>query len=440
MSTLNKSSAGSKQIQLYGGCYCSEPSVYPENWKEKTASLNVDWYIQYWFYDPTITNDKGKPKPKLRIVKGMNEYKSLPLRRDAVKTLLAVEMDLLKVQGFNPITKQFMAPIDGDTVHQVSPDTSFYEALEQSFQLLECGHDTKLDIKSNLHYIKIASSQLRFQFLAIKDVRQKHIYALLKRLAVIKPTLDIVVTNRKGEKKVVGKGRWTNNTFNAYRKNLSILFEELIQLEATEVNPVHGLKKKKHAPQKKEVLTPDECRRVDEFAMKYDPRFWMLIHIFYHSGARTTEIFRVRGEHVNLQKQVVKYLILKGQNEEWIERPIVDEALPFWQMAMEGCRKKDYVFSVGLAPGEKPISPKQAGRRWNRHINKKLNIATSWYGLKYLNVTENIDTVFAQIREAQQAATEITGHKSSVMVAKIYDIKSAQRMGDAIKKGSKKFG
>jgi hypothetical protein len=33
-----------------------------------------------------------------------------------------------------------------------------------------------------------------------------------------------------------------------------------------------------------------------------------------------------------------------------MQRAIKDVALPFWRMAMEGCQRKDFVFSVGLKP------------------------------------------------------------------------------------------
>lgn len=406
-------------IQLPNNCRCSQPKI---SIKQKTGK----WRIVYRYYQP------DKQPYFVEIDSGINNV-ALSKREKFCKVLIAQELDRLR-QGLNPQTKTFV----GDFA--ISPGTPMIQALSECLEMLDCTPHTKEDIRSTLKYITPAAVQLHYNYLQISEVRRKHIKALLNRTAVIKPTMDIIVKNKKGEEIKLGKAKWTNNTFNSYRKNLSILFEELVELEATEVNPVLGIKKKKHAVEKKTVLTKAESQRVDQFARKYDPRFWMLIHIFYHSGARRTELFKVQGKHVDLRNQSVRYMVLKGKQYEWVERPIVDEALPFWRMAMQGCRMEDYLFSVGLAPGEKQIRPEQITRRWERHIKGKLGIEATWYSLKHLNTTNNVEQVFAEMNAAQEVATEITGHKSASMIAKVYDIRSAERAGETLKKSAKKFG
>lgn len=34
--------------QLPKNCYCSDFSVYPNNWSKSGASIKKDWYIQYY--------------------------------------------------------------------------------------------------------------------------------------------------------------------------------------------------------------------------------------------------------------------------------------------------------------------------------------------------------------------------------------------------------
>jgi hypothetical protein len=106
---------------------------------------------------------------------------------------------------------------------------------------------------------------------------------------------------------------------------------------------------------------------------------------------------------------------------------------------MNGCRPTDYVFSRGLKPGALPINPIQITRRWRTHIKKKLGIDCDWYSLKHLNTTNNVDKVLLAIREAQEAAAKLTAHKSTKMIAKVYDIKSAQRLNDELKQNSAGF-
>src|SRR5579863_9348596 len=100
-----------KRISLPNGCSISTPSVHPANWNQQGASLKFDWYIQYRFYDPSLKPGDKHSKGKQCVIKGMNEFKSLADRRQITKDLLANEMNLLQVRGYNPITKMFAVQI-----------------------------------------------------------------------------------------------------------------------------------------------------------------------------------------------------------------------------------------------------------------------------------------------------------------------------------------
>lgn len=422
-------------LRLFNGCYCTEPTVSPDGWAKAHASVNRPWFIFYRFYDPTVVDSTGKPKPCLRFLKHMNKFKTLQERRQATREALAELKDMLCRAGWNPITRRFMAPRE-EITHTLAPDTLFFDALQQCLKTLDKGKRCKQDITSNLNYIKIAIDQLRYGYLPIKDVRRRHIKCILSRLARIKPSMDVVSSKGKN----VRKGIWTNNTFNQYRKNLSILFEELMEMEATEVNPVLGIKRKKHAKQIRQVLTPEECQLIDDYTFQFDRHFWLFIHTFYHSGARESEILRVQGKHVNLKKQSVKYLVLKGRDYQWVERPIKDIALPFWQKALEGCAPDDYVFSAGQKPGRTPISPRQLPRKWKRHIKDRLGIDCGMYMLKHLNTTRTVDYLELMGSAGSQAlAARQNGHANEKMVATVYDIKSRARIDERVRQVDNPF-
>jgi integrase len=153
----------------------------------------------------------------------------------------------------------------------------------------------------------------------------------------------------------------------------------------------------------------------------------MFIHIFFHSGSRTTEILRVQGEHVDLKKQKVKYLVLKGQQNELVERTIKDIALPLWQFAMEGCGPKDFIFSSGLKPGPKAIRAEQISRRWRTHIKKKLGIACDFYSLKHLN-TDQTSAILGL-----NAAAAHNSHKSTI-ITQTYAVNEKERQHEQLKK------
>lgn len=412
-------------LYLPHGCYASELKVHPKSWDQKGAKTDKDWYIHYRFYDPTILDSSGKVKPMLRIIKGMNEYKTLQDRRSVTKELLSLEMDMLQNQAYNPITKS-ISNVE-EIEYEIYPDTPFVKAIEKAREKLSCSNNTKIDIKSTIKFIAIAAKQLRIDTSPIKDIRRRHVKKLLERCAE-------------------NSQRWSSNTFNAYRKNLGILFNELIELEATEINPVRDIKKQKVIKKVRQILSPEQCQEIDAFTKQYDINFWRLIHIFYHSGARSTEIFRVRGEHVDLKKQVVKYLVLKGKSFNWVERPIKDIALPLWQDIMNNCKPKDYVFSKGLMPGPVMIRPEQASRRWRRHIqgkkeNGKLGIECTWYALKHLNTTQTMNELEQQYSyNPANDMARMNGHTSTAMVVQIYDLNNNDRRLERLKKVNNRFG
>ena len=397
-------------ILLPNGCKCSELQVNPKNWDTSKASIKKNWYIYYRFYDP-----KAKelyPKGKLRIIKGMNDAKTLGERQEVVRALMSLELNELKTLGYNPITEQHLTPITAQFL--INPDTLFIDALKQAFAKANYMGHTKSDIKSVLNYVEKAAILLRFDYLSIKDIKPSHIMLILEQCGKI-------------------KDRWSANNHNTYIKYLSILFGQLIQLRCVEYNPVRDIKKKKVTKQLREVLSPEQCQEIDQFTMEFDVHLWRFIHIFFHSGSRTTEILRVQGEHVDLKRQKVKYLVLKGQEYQWVERTIKNVALPLWQQAMEGCGSQDFVFSKGLKSGTKPIRAEQISRRWRTQIKKKLGISCDFYSLKHLNTDQT--SALLGLKEAS-----IHNSHKSTGITMTYAVTEKERIHQKIKEIDNQFG
>lgn len=390
-------------IALPNGCKCSEMKVNPKNWDTSKVSLKKDWLIYYRFYDPL--KKEQYPKGKLRIIKGMNACKILEERQAAVRALIELELRELKNFGFNPISRRHVSPPTKNNLP--SSDTPFIEALLWVLNKAQYASGTKSDLRSVIKYLKEAAVLLNFDYLPVKELRTSHIIQLLEQCRTLKKT-------------------WNSKTFNAYVKYLSLLFAQLVQHQIADINPVTGIKKKKTVKELRKILSQEECRTIDAFAKAFDKNLWRFIHIFFHSGSRTTEILRVKGEHVDLKNQKVKYLVLKGQQPEWIERTIKDISLPLWEEAVKNCRTEEYVFSRGLKPGALSIRPEQICRRWRTHIKKKLGIECDFYSLKHLNTdqtSEQIDLKTASIHN---------GHKSTD-ITKIYAVNEKERTHQKIK-------
>jgi len=58
-------------ITLPNNCKCSSLTIFLKNWYTKQAKTHIDWNITYRFYD------RGFPKPKQAMIKGMNHLKDL---------------------------------------------------------------------------------------------------------------------------------------------------------------------------------------------------------------------------------------------------------------------------------------------------------------------------------------------------------------------------
>ena len=83
-------------ITLAHNCKCSSLSVFPKNWKSKSAKTSIDWHIVYRFYDSRFS------KPKQVMVQRMNHFKSLPERQKATEKILEEELDRLIRLQFHP--------------------------------------------------------------------------------------------------------------------------------------------------------------------------------------------------------------------------------------------------------------------------------------------------------------------------------------------------
>jgi integrase len=183
----------------------------------------------------------------------------------------------------------------------------------------------------------------------------------------------------------------------------------------------------------RETLTAEERKTVAEHLEKNHPEFWRFVNVFFHSGARESELMRLKGKDVNLQDQTFKVTVLKGSSPEEVRKVIKTIALPFWIVALNECKPDEYVFSKGLKPGNTAISSNQITRRWLRHVKKALGIKADFYSLKHANTSEVVDLL------SDEDAAKLNSHKGTGMVVKIYDTKRKDRQTERLKKINNKF-
>lgn len=395
-------------LSLPNDCYCSDPKVYPKNWKQPSASVRNYWYIWYRFYDPSIQDEAGNIKPKLVQVKGMNEYKTVSERRLFTKKLLEQETHNLQVEGYNPWTGEYA---NGG---QVSSRMILTEALEYALKQVNVEPSTRADIKSVVKYVKQSAEEIKLASLQINQISRKHILRILEQC------------------KLKNK-RWSDNLFNHYRKYLSILFMQLVEVEVIDMNPIRDLSKRKTINRIRITLDNDQRGALDEYLQDNYPAFRRFVHVFFHSGSRISELVCLQLQDVDMEKQRFKITIKKGKHLREVWKTIKDIALPYWQEIISEAQPGDYIFSINLLPGRKKIPAKQITRRWRKHVKEKIGIEADLYSLKHLNSTDMMDFMTAQ------EVAEMNSHTSTTMVVNIYDVNNARRENDRIRKANNSF-
>lgn len=398
-------------IILPNGCKCSNLTVHPSDWKTSKAKLKSIWYITYRFYDPTVIDSNGKIKPKQIQIKGMNECQSLKDKQFVTQSLLESEMDLL-TKGYNPITKACLP--EDEVQYEIDPSTPFIKALNAAKERMQLSKSSAKDIRLCINACDVAAKQLRYEQIQIKDIKRKHIRFILDRCAKLNP-------------------KFSANTFNHYRSYLMMLFKELLELEAVDGNPVRDIAKKKTVKKIREVLSTEERQKVDKHLFANHYTFWRLVQVFFHSGARETEILRVMAKDVQLDQQRFKVTINKGKQSQEVWRTIKTIALPIWQELLSESKPEHYLFSKGLIPGDVSITSHQITKRWRIHVKQKLGISADFYALKHLNLDET-----AAVLDIE-AATKMAGHKSTVITMKHYTVNETSRQHDRLKEVANKF-
>lgn len=409
-------------LSLPNGCHISEMRIAPAN-----QDIKKNWVIYYSFYDP------GYPKPKLRQLRGMNHLKTLSERRKKCKELMEWELKYL-MSGFNPFEKQINRGIS-----EVTEDTPFVMALNKALEKINVEPETLTDIKSVIKGTTIAARKLGFESKAVSHITRKYFKSIFEKCKEMNP-------------------KFSANRQNVYRKWLKRLFDELIEMEAVESNPLVSIRKEKTTKKERVLPTEEQRREINEFLKeKYYP-FWRTMQIFFTSDSRQRELFRVQAKHVNLEDQSCLYLVKKGKEERWVRRPIIDAALFLWEEILSECKsEEDFLFSDGLVPGNKQISSSQFGRRWQRHVKgtckprikpnsrkkhykpvPKLNIDIDLNSLRHTSITELMDRLDKEYNPANDVK-KISGHTTEKMIAKVYDMNNQNRKDDKVKKAGGLF-
>ncbi len=377
----------------------TEIKISPKNWQTSKGSIKKDWFIYYRLYD----SEKSQ-KGKLLIVKGMNHLKVWTERIEKTIKIITdetIRLDKKKLVRNENSLKEVI------NIYEIPPTTNFIQALELAEKRINAAPSTKRDLKSILRYISTAAESLNYKDLPINLVSRKHFKHLL-----------FYIDSTYGE---------SIHRYNKIRSYMMMIYKELVELETVDFNPLKDISKKKGILRLRRLPLVENRKSINAYLKLHQYRFWLFTNIFFHSGARLTELMNLKKKDVDLENQAFIVTIKKGNIYKEVLKPIKNIALQFWEESIANAEDEDYIFSKGLLPGPTPIQSYQITKRWNLHIKKKLGIQEDFYSLKHLN----LDQIAAMLNI--QDASAMASHTNTFITSKHYAVNESQRQNERLK-------
>ena len=386
--TRKKVSKKVSMIDLPNRCSMSEPSI------NKTG----DWYIQFWFYDKA---HPSRQKKFIVIKKGFKGKKTTKEKLSHASKVISAQISQL-AKGFNPIRGERVVIKD-----ELQSETSWLAALELAIEKKQMQDHTRECYDSMMTNIKRAAGALGINC-TISELKRRDIVECLNYLQN-NPNLTI-----KGKRIQFG-----NPSYNRYKSYLQSLFGKLIEIEVIESNPARDIKKLPEIKKARQLLTENEIEKINDYLFKNNYNFWRYMHIFYQSGARSTEMLRIKTEDVDLKKREFKTTILKAGGKEEI-RAITLEVFDLWSEIFSEANPGDYIFSEDLKPGTVKMKGGAIPERWEKNVQARFGIKPTFYSLKHLFATR------VKKMKGKQFTAMHLAHASGNMLDTIYDT-DAQR-------------
>lgn len=384
-------------------CSYSEVWVHPKNYKTLTSqkSLELDWYVQCKFHDPLFKEKYPKGFP---FRKRINSFRTLEERKAAAAFYLKEIPKILEDKGYNPITKIYMIPEPKPIPGVLHPKMNFIEALEIAYLLLNVSPGVTKECRRIIAKVKKSANHLNIEF-PICELHSGHIRDLLDPLNL------------------------TNGEYNKFLTHLSIILSDLVEKRMLFHNPIKDIKKKKVTKKIRETMEVEELKKVFKILKMDHYTFYRYGMIFFHSGARSSELFRLQKKDVNLSKQEYKVTILKGSSYTEVMKVILPNVLHLWTEIINECTcEDDYLFTKNLQPSLVPTQPRQVGLRWKRLVKDRLGVTADFYALKHLFLDE-----LDKATDSEMNLPKEMGSHTTDITEKVYLVSKSKRKNEVLK-------
>lgn len=407
--------------KLQNGCTFSEVWASPKNWKTaKKSDLKKQWYVQCYYFDPRF--EKKYPKGKV-YRKKINHIGSIEKRKELI-ILYLKEIPILFKNGYNPITKKNEFKIYSD--QELNPDMNIIEAFINAQSKIKVSKDYANEIRIAVNRFNKKVAELKMHEIRICDFKRSELKNILESLNL------------------------TDHYFNKFKAYLSCLFNELVEYDCCEHNLTRDIRKRKITKKVRKTLEIEHLKQIANYLKEAQPSFYRYMMIFFYSGARSSELFRIKKSDVNLLNQEYKVTIEKGKQYTETVKVILPEALPYWNEVIREANANDYLFSKGLKPGPDYIDPVQITRRWNYHVKSKLVIkdnrivkkselkkgdinytfiTSDFYSLKHLF----LDKIDESIQAIENISSKLASHTTPTITNSVYLVNKKKRENKILK-------
>ncbi|WDF45229.1 hypothetical protein PQ459_09995 [Chryseobacterium sp. KACC 21268] len=413
---MKKTKSKNSRKPLRNGCSRTQFYFSPENLlsSKSNETLEKDCFIECRFHDPKF---KEKYPSGFQFRKRLNEWKKLSERQAAAKSYKEEMEKLLDLNHYNPITKIYMS----DESLELGPHTDFKTAIEKGRLKLSGSEKHLNEVRIAMIRFCKGLDIMNYSFMNISSVKIWHIINTLESLEL------------------------GSSYYNKFRQYLSDIFKELIQRGCIEYNPVRDISKKKTNPKIRELISAEKLKYIDKYLIEKHYNFYRYKEIFYRSGSRSSEMFRIQRKHVNLESQEYIMQIQKGSSYKWVTKAINVQSLKYWKEIIKLCTSdEDYLFSINQEPGSTKVSEKRVTRKWYDYVKngdnikdengKVITVTEDFYAFKSMYLDE-LDAIQHSAKvipidfNIAQAAASHTSDKTT----SIYAVKRNQRQLDYLK-------
>jgi len=399
------------------GCSRTEVFISPKNYKALKAKSIMPkyWFVECRFFDPTFLEQYPSGFQFRKKFSGL-DLPSMKFTAEVFKEEMENQLDKL---NYNPLTKEYMS--DGSC--NLYPGLLFIDALEKTHEKLKSVYKTahhSKQVQWCINRIKKVQYQARVENLRISEIRTHHIKNLLDKMNL------------------------TDSVYNKFRTYLMSLFKELAQYGCVESNYIRDISKREENAKVRFILTDRKFDIVFNYLLENLPEFFRYASIFFYSGARSSELMRLKRNDVDFENREFRVLVMKGRKQSWETKAIVPSAVPFWKSLLdESLYDDEFLFSHFQCPGETEISGRAITQKWNRFVKKSdkikdpegkpIIVTEDFYSLKHLFLDKldqlSNNTPILDINLAQGAAS----HKSDRTTG-IYAVGRKNRAVEHLKK------